>query len=80
MPDLDEAKNQAMDSDQANGQADDQAGGDQSMQDEQDKQPGKMDQAKKKMDVTGDGKVNAEDAKKMGGDAVNKVKGLFKKS
>lgn len=38
-----------------------------------------MDQAKKKMDVNQDGKFDAEDVKKMGEDAVNKVKGLFKK-
>ncbi|HTJ67328.1 MAG TPA: hypothetical protein VL551_07365 [Actinospica sp.] len=38
-----------------------------------------MDKAKQKMDRTGDGKFDADDVKKMGEDAVNKVKGLFKK-
>jgi hypothetical protein len=45
----------------------------------QDKSGSAMDQAKKKMDRTGDGKVDMDDAKKMGEDAVDKVKGLFKK-
>jgi len=44
-----------------------------------DKASGMMDEAKGKMDVTGDGKFNADDVKKMGEDAVSKVKGLFKK-
>ena len=43
------------------------------------KSGGVADQAKKKMDRNKDGKVDADDAKRMGEDAVNKVKGLFKK-
>ncbi|MBR7832254.1 hypothetical protein KDL01_03230 [Actinospica durhamensis] len=75
MPDLDEAKNRA---EQAAQQAQDQDGD--KSQSMKDKASGAMDQAKKKMDSNADGKVDAEDMKKMGEDAVNKVKGLFKKS
>ncbi len=75
MPDLDEAKNRA---EQAEQQAQNQ-GGDKS-QSMKDKASGTMGDAKKKMDTNADGKVDAEDMKKMGEDAVNKVKGLFKKS
>jgi hypothetical protein len=45
-----------------------------------DKAAGMMDEAKKKMDSNQDGKVDAEDVKKIGEEAVNKVRGLFKKS
>ena len=80
MPDIEEMKNKAEETMQdAEGQAQgqDQAQGQgQSMKD---KATGMMDEAKGKMDVTGDGKVNADDVKKMGEDAVNKVKGLFKR-
>lgn len=58
-------------------QAQEQAG--QQGQSMKDKSGNVMDEAKKKMDRTGDGKFDAEDVKKMGEDAVNKVKGLFKK-
>jgi hypothetical protein len=75
MPDLDEAKNQA--ADPAQEQQGEDAEKSQSMKD---KASGMMDDAKTKADVTGDGKFNADDVKKMGEDAVNKVKGLFKKS
>ncbi|WP_034267901.1 hypothetical protein [Actinospica robiniae] len=71
MPDLDESKNQAMDSDQ---QDQGQAGQSPSSKDKM------MDQAKKRMDTDQDGKVDSDEAKKSAGDAVNKVKGLFKKS
>jgi hypothetical protein len=75
MPDIEEIKNQAEDAAQnAQGQAG-QAG--QSMKD---KASGVMDDAKGKMDVNGDGKFDGDDVKKIGEDAVNKVKGLFKKS
>ena len=67
MSDTSEMKNKAEEAaQQAEGQAQQQG---QSM----------MDKAKQKMDATGDGKFDAEDVKKMGEDAVNKVKGLFKK-
>jgi hypothetical protein len=79
MPDLDEAKNKAMDSAQQEGeQAQDQA--EDKGQSAKDKSSSMMNDAKSKMDVTGDGKFNADDVKKMGEDAVSKVKGLFKKS
>jgi hypothetical protein len=67
MSDTEEMKNKAEEAaQQEQGQAEEQG---QSM----------MDKAKQKMDRTGDGKFDAEDVKKMGEDAVNKVKGLFKK-
>ncbi len=75
MPDLDEAKKKAQEAEQ---QAQ-QQGGDKS-QAMKDKASGAMDEAKKKMDSNGDGKFDSDDMKKMGEDAVNKVKGLFKKS
>ena len=53
--------------------------GGQAVQDMKDKAGEAGQQAKKKMDRNSDGKVDADDAKKMGEDAVNKVKGLFKK-
>jgi len=81
MPELDEVKNEG---DEAAQQAQAEAGqtadqADQQGQSMKDKAAGAMDDAKSKMDVTGDGKFNADDVKKMGEDAVNKVKGLFKK-
>lgn len=39
----------------------------------------KVDQAKNKIPRDEEGKFDTEEAKRMGGDAVNKVKGLFKK-
>ena len=75
MPDVDEAKKKAQEA----MQQDQDQSGDES-QSAKDKASGMMDDAKKKMDSNADGKVDAEDMKKMGEDAVNKVKGLFKKS
>ncbi|HEX4791377.1 MAG TPA: hypothetical protein VH372_23145 [Actinospica sp.] len=81
MPELDEMKDKANQAAQnAQNQASQSA---QDMQDrfgdesdtEQENSGSMTDQAKKRMDVNGDGKVDAEDAK----DAVGKVKGLFKK-
>jgi ElaB/YqjD/DUF883 family membrane-anchored ribosome-binding protein len=74
MSDTEEMKNKA---EEAAQQERDQA--EQEGQSMKDKSGGMMDEAKKKMDRTGDGKFDAEDVKKMGEDAVNKVKGLFKK-
>lgn len=75
MPDIEEVKNQAEDAAQnAQGQAGE-AG--ESMKD---KASGMLNDAKGKMDATGDGKFDGDDVKKLGEDAVNKVKGLFKKS
>ena len=74
MSDTEEMKNKAEEAaQQEQGQAEQQG---EAMKD---KTGGMMDEAKKKMDRTGDGKFDAEDVKKMGEDAVNKVKGLFKK-
>jgi ElaB/YqjD/DUF883 family membrane-anchored ribosome-binding protein len=74
MSDTEEMKNKAEEAaQQEQGQAEQQG---ESMKD---KAGGMMDETKKKMDRTGDGKFDAEDVKKMGEDAVNKVKGLFKK-
>ncbi len=53
--------------------------GGQAVQDMKDKAGDAGQQAKKKMDRNNDGKVDKDDAKRMGEDAVNKVKGLFKK-
>jgi len=78
MPDIEEMKNKAEETLQnAEGQA--QGQGQDQGQSVKDKASGMMDEAKGKMDVTGDGKFNADDVKKMGEDAVSKVKGLFKK-
>jgi hypothetical protein len=75
MSDTEEIKNQAENAAQnAEGQAG-QAG--ESMKD---KASGMADGAKSKLDANGDGKFDGDDVKKMGEDAVNKVKGLFKKS
>ena len=74
MPDLGEMKNQAEDTMQdAQGQAEQQG------QSAKDKASGAMNDVKSKLDANGDGKFDANDVKKMGEDAVNKVKGLFKK-
>ena len=81
MPDIEEMKNKAEEAVQnvegQAGQAD--QGGGQDGQSMKDKASGMMDDVKGKMDVTGDGKFDGDDVKKMGEDAVNKVKGLFKK-
>ena len=45
----------------------------------QEKKPGMMDEAKKRMDANEDGKFDADDLKKMGQDGVSKVKGMFNK-
>lgn len=77
MPNLDEMKNQASDETQnAEQQAGDTA---ETAETAEQKSGGKMDEVKKKMDVTGDGKFDVEDAKKMGKDAADKVKGMFNK-
>lgn len=74
MPNLDEMKNQASDEAQNAEQQTDQTA------ETAEQKPGnKMDDVKKKMDVTGDGKFDVEDAKKMGKDAADKVKGMFNK-
>ena len=82
MPDIEEMKNKAEEAVQnvegQVGQAG-QGGGGQDGQSMKDKAAGMMDDVKGKMDVTGDGKFDADDVKKMGEGAVNKVKGLFKK-
>lgn len=74
MPNLDEMKNQASDEAQ---NAEQQT--DQTAETAEQKSGNKMDDVKKKMDVTGDGKFDVEDAKKMGKDAADKVKGMFNK-
>jgi ElaB/YqjD/DUF883 family membrane-anchored ribosome-binding protein len=74
MPDIEEMKNKAQDSMQdATGQTQQQG------EEAKDKASGAMDGVKSKLDANGDGKFDADDVKKMGEDAVNKVKGLFKK-
>jgi hypothetical protein len=74
MPDIEEMKNKAQDTMQdATGQTQQQG------EAAKDKASGAMDGAKSKLDANGDGKFDADDVKKMGEDAVNKVKGLFKK-
>jgi len=74
MPDLEEMKNKAEDAVQdAQGQAGQQG------QSAKDKASGMLDDAKGKLDANGDGKFGVDDAKQMGEDAVNKVKGLFKR-
>jgi hypothetical protein len=79
MPNLDEMKNQASEEAQSDeARNTEQQAGDTAETDEQ-KSGGKMDDVKKKMDVTGDGKFDMEDAKKMGKDAADKVKGMFNK-
>jgi ElaB/YqjD/DUF883 family membrane-anchored ribosome-binding protein len=74
MPDIEEMKNKAAETMQ---DAQDQT--QQQGEAAQDKASGAMDGVKKKMDANGDGKFDTDDVKKMGEDAVNKVKGLFKK-
>jgi hypothetical protein len=74
MPNLDEMKDKAG---QAGQNMQDQAG--EATDAAQEKSGSMMDDVKKKMDSNGDGKFDAEDIKKMGTDAVGKVKGLFKK-
>lgn len=80
MPNLDEMKDKAQQAGQ-NMQQDAQQG--QQSTDEasgtEQKKPGMMDQAKQKLDADQDGDFDMDDVKKMGGDAVDKVKGLFKK-
>jgi ElaB/YqjD/DUF883 family membrane-anchored ribosome-binding protein len=74
MPDIEEMKNKAAETMQdAEGQSQQQG------EAAKDKASGAMDGVKKKMDANGDGKFDADDVKKIGEDAVNKVKGLFKK-
>lgn len=79
MPNLDEMKDKAqqaaqnMQQDAQGQQPTDEAAG------TEQKKPGMMDQAKKKLDADQDGDFDMDDVKKMGGDAVDKVKGLFKK-
>lgn len=75
MPDVDEAKNKAVEAEQ---QAQDQ--GEQKSKSMQDQASEMADKAKKKYDTNADGKVDADEMKQAGQDAVNKVKGLFKKS
>lgn len=83
--DVEEMKNKAEEAAQQAQQAQQGEGQDQGQQDQQgqsmkDKAMGKaMDEGKKRMDANGDGKFDGDDVKKMGEDAVNKVKGLFKK-
>lgn len=49
-------------------------------QDAKDKSPGAVDAAKGKLDVNGDGKTDAADAKSIAKEAADKVKGMFHKS
>jgi hypothetical protein len=74
MPDIEEMKNKASETMQ---DAQDQT--QQQGEAAKDKASGGMNGVKSKMDANGDGKFDADDVKKMGEDAVNKVKGLFKK-
>jgi hypothetical protein len=74
MPDIEEMKNKA-----AGNHAGRQGQTQQQGEAAKDKASGAMDGVKSKMDANGDGKFDADDVKKMGEDAVNKVKGLFKK-
>ena len=79
MPNTDEMKNKAAQA--AQGLQDQDMLDETEQQDESTQSPagGKMDDIKKKMDRTGDDDFDMEDVKKMGEDAVNKVKGMFKK-
>ena len=77
MPNLDEMKNKASEEAQNAEQQAQQAGD--AADPSQEQGGSKMDQVKKKMDVTGDGKFDMDDAKKMGKDAADKVKGMFNK-
>ena len=79
MPNLDEMKNKASEEAQNAEQQAQQAGDAADPSQEQGGSKSKMDDIKKKMDVTGDGKFDMEDAKKMGKDAADKVKGMFNK-
>lgn len=74
MPDIEEMKNKA---NQATQDMQDEA--EQQGESMKDKSGSKMDEAKKKMDRDDDGDFDMEDVKKMGEDAVSKVKGMFKK-
>ena len=80
MPDIEEMKNKAAEAARkAQNQTEQQGEEQDENESTKDKAGNMMDDVKKKMDVTGDGKVGADDVKKMGEDAVNKVKGMFKK-
>ncbi|MBR7826218.1 hypothetical protein KDK95_07890 [Actinospica sp. MGRD01-02] len=80
MSDVEEMKNKAEEAAQQAQQAQQGQGQDQQGQSMKDKAMGKaMDEGKKRMDANGDGNFDDDDVKKMGEDAVNKVKGLFKK-
>lgn len=74
MPDIEEMKNKAMQDTQ-----DLQNDLEQDDESVEDKSGSKMDAVKKKMDRDGDDDFDMEDVKKMGEDAVGKVKGMFKK-
>lgn len=77
MPDLDENQTSDPNAQPMQDEMQDQQAGQKSMKD---KAGDMANKAKGNADVTGDGKFDAEDMKKMGEDAVNKVKGMFKKN
>lgn len=74
MPNIEEMKNKASEDTQDLQDELEQHG--ESMKD---KSGSKTDEVKKKMDRDGDDDFDMEDVKKMGEDAVGKVKGMFKK-
>lgn len=79
MPNLDEMKDKADQAAENMKQDHTDEAADTEQQPQQDKSGNMMDQVKKKMDSDQDGDFDMDDVKKMSGDAVGKVKGLFKK-